>query len=240
MNGSVDVIIIQKKVFVVLLLIILTLLVADLLGIYMKFTFENKLVEKLVPLFDFDAEGNIPTLFSSIILFISSGLLLIISSAHKRLGSSYLSWMGLAVIFLFLSIDETVGIHEQVASFIRNRLHTTGIFYYAWVIPYGILVLVLLAVYFRFLMNLPKKIMIMFLVSGSLYIAGAIGFEILGSLEASKHAEGDIVFSLLVACEESFEMLGISLFIYALLEYISTYFDKFIITLAPASTVKEG
>ena len=90
-------------------------------------------------LFDLDEERNIPTLYASITLLFCSVLLSIIAFARKNGSmSAFLQWLGLAGIFLFLSIDEAVIIHEHLIDPIRSTLNTSGFLYFAWLIPYGI------------------------------------------------------------------------------------------------------
>ena len=220
-----------KTVFTNLMFFNIFLLIANVIGIIFKFCFDYSTVYGFVPLFDFDTEKNIPTLYSSFALIGCSILLLIIAVTHKRRGSSYLSWFNLAVIFLILSIDETVCIHERLLDPIRETFNTSGLFYYPWVIPYGVAVLVFSALYFRFLINLQKEVMILFIVSGVTYVSGAIGFEMISGLQADLHGTNNLTYSFITTAEELLEILGITIFIYALLIYITTQFNDFAITI---------
>ena len=92
-------------------------------------------------------EANVPTLYSSVALLSSSMLLAFIALAHKRNGSSSLPWVGLALVFLFLSVDEIASIHEKLGGPVRELLGTSGLLYFAWFIPYGIALLVFVAIY---------------------------------------------------------------------------------------------
>jgi hypothetical protein len=61
----------------------------------------------------------------------------------------------------------------------------------------------------------------LFVAAGSIYLAGALGFELAGGWYLSQaDASEDLRYSLLVAAEESLEMSGIVLFIYALLDHL--------------------
>ncbi len=175
-------------------------------------------------MFNFNTESNIPTFYSSVALLIVSILLSIIALAHKRLDSSYFHWLGLAVIFLFLSFDEITVVHEGLIAPVRQSLNTTGLLYNAWVILYGIALMVFAITYLKFLMSLPKKIMILFVVSGTTYVAGVIGFELLGGWLVQLHGSNNMTFSILYTCEEFFEMFGIVIFIYTLLLYMASQF----------------
>lgn len=227
-----DIHITPKSIFKILLLFISFLLLANLAGIIFKFYLDHGRIYGLYALFNFDTEKNIPTLYSSVSLLFSSSLLLLISTYHKRQKEPYLLWLGLALIFLFLSIDEFATLHENLIGPVRETLNTSGALYFAWVIPYSALLVIFLAFYFRFLLNLPKKSMILFLLSGTIYISGAIGFELIGGLRAESHGLNNLVYSLITTAEELLEMLGIALFIYSLLVYITEQFNHFTVNIS--------
>lgn len=219
-----------KLIFSRLLYIVAFLLIANTVGIILKFYFDHGQVYGLTRLFNFDQENNIPTLFSSIILLASAMLLMVISVIHNRLGNSWVPWFGLACIFLFLSFDEAASYHEELIMPVRNLMGASGIFYFAWVVPYIFIVLLLLVAYTRFLINLPRKFMILFVLSGAVYVGGALGLELLGGWYASTEGVGNIQYSIITTFEELFEMLGIVFFIYSLLTYIKSEFESYSIT----------
>ena len=199
-------------------------MLANIIGIVSKFYFDHDYIYGLIPLFDFDGEMNIPTLYSSFALIIVSILLSVIALTYKRMDSSYLPWLGLAIIFLFLSIDETTAIHERLQKPVRETLNASGLLYFAWVIPYGIALTVFVIAYLKFLMSLPKNIMILFVVSGATFVSGALGFEMLGGMYVEVYGGESLLYAFLYTCEEFLEMLGIVIFIYTLLTYIVSQF----------------
>ena len=220
-----------RDVFTKLLYLVSILLFLNILTIISKYHFGHDVVYGLIPLFDFGQEKNIPTLYSSLALFTSSMLLSIIALCHKKNKSSYFYWLGLAVIFLFLSIDETASIHEKLIDPVRETLNTSGLLYFAWVIPYGIALIIFVLVYANFLIKLPNNIMILFIISGVTFISGAIGFELFGGRHYELYGNKNTVYSLFLTCEESLEMLGIVIFIYTLLTYIVNQFGSLSFTL---------
>jgi len=128
-----------KKIFKIILFLILFLVLANILGILYSFYMHpnvHTLSHGLILLFDLNQERNIPTLYSSIALVFASILLLWISIMHKNLKSPYKAWFVLSLIFLFLAIDETASIHERLTTPIRDALNTSGFLYDAWIIPY--------------------------------------------------------------------------------------------------------
>lgn len=213
-----------KAVFKKLFFLIVILLSLNILGLISKFYFGHDQVYGLISLFNFDTEKNVPTFYSSVAILCSSAVLFFIAFSHKKNGLRYLGWMGLAVIFLFLSIDEITSLHERLAQPVRSLLDTSGLLYFAWVIPYGLAVVVFVMVYSRFLFKLPRNIMILFILSGGIFISGAIGIELFGGRYNELYGSENIIYSLIYTLEEFLEMLGIALFIYALLTYIESEF----------------
>ena len=222
-----------KKVLMGLLFIISVLLILNIMGIVSSLYFGHSSVYGLVPMFNFDKEKNIPTLYSSLALMFSGGLLWIIAMTHRKNGSEYLSWLGLAAVFFFLSIDESMSIHERFGCSARvtlDILDTSWSIFNAWVIKYGIALVVFVIVYARFLRRLPKNIMILFIISGAIFVSGAIGLELLGGRQHELHGTGNLLYAVYYTLEEFLEMLGIAIFIYTLLTYIVQQFKLLAIT----------
>ena len=123
---------------IVLLCMVGFLVLTNIAGIVAKFAFGQESLFGLIGLFDLHSERNIPTLFSSLQLILAGLLLLLIGSKHQSNGEKYIAWIVLAAIFLFLAIDETAVIHERLGDPMRTVLNPGGLFYFPWVIPYGI------------------------------------------------------------------------------------------------------
>jgi hypothetical protein len=203
-----------------LLLIAIALLIAHVTGAVASHVFHHQQVFGLVDSFDMNVENNVPTFFSAFILVTSAVLLTVITSqstADRYAGH----WKWLVIIFTFMAIDEDAALHELLIEPVRDLLPVTGPLYFAWVIPYGLAVLAIGVLYLRFVWSLTARTRGLFIGAGSLYLAGALGFESVGGWYFSLHGEmEDLPYSLLVATEEFLEMSGIILFIYALLDYL--------------------
>jgi hypothetical protein len=74
--------------------------------------------------------------------------------------------------------------------------------------------------------------MILFLVSGSIFVSGAIGFELLGGRQAELYGKDNVLYCFFYTCEELLEMLGVAVFIYTLLRYMVEQFKFMAITVA--------
>lgn len=99
-------------------------------------------------------------------------------------------------------------------------------FGFTWVIP-GMVVVAVLAIYFvRFLWRLPPNTRQAFVVAGTLFVGGAIGVEILGGWYGGLHGMANLTYSLFATVEESMEIVGVIVFIHALLEYLAGHFQE--------------
>lgn len=215
-----------KNVFKILSLFVVFLLIANLIGIGIRSVPGHGSVEKLIQIFDFNTEQNLPTLYSSLSLMFSAFLLLLIAIQHKSVDSPYLHWLGLAIIFAFLSIDETASLHEKLGDPVREYLNTSGLLFYAWVIPYMLALGMIILIYAKFLTRLPKRTMSLFIISGVIFVAGAIGCELLSGLQFELHGTNNALYRLIYTCEEFFEMFSIVIFIYALFDYMTSKFGS--------------
>lgn len=209
-----------RKIALSLLTVAIVLVVAHVAGAVSSHVFHHEQVFGLVDTFDMNVENNVPTFFSAFILVASAVLLTVIASqstAERYAGN----WKWLAVIFAFMAVDEDASLHELLIEPVRNLLAVAGPLFFAWVIPYALAVLVIGVLYLKFVWSLPLRTRGLFIGAGSLYLAGALGFESIGGWYFSLHGEiEDLPYSLLVAAEEFLEMSGTILFIYALLDYL--------------------
>ncbi len=228
---------ISPRIVRVLGIIIVCLILANLGAMAGRLVFNQETVDRIVPLFDFDDEGNFPTLFSTLLLLGCAGLALLVGLSRRAQGArdgGY--WLFLAAVFAYLGIDETVKIHERLIVLIRDALGTSGVLFFAWVIPYGLAALVLGVIYLRFLWRLPTRVRILILLAGGLYVAGALGMEMIGGAYFDmRNGEKDVVFALMATLEETLEMVGLTVFIYALLTYIGTTLGGISLQIAPAA-----
>jgi len=211
-----------KPVIKTLIVIIFLLAIISISGQIYKFTIGHD--RYIVNMFDLDSEKNIPTWYASTSLFFCSILLIVIGFVKKQINDQfYYQWILLSVIFLFLSLDENVQLHEQSITPLRSLFNSSGIFYFAWVIP-ALFILVLLFLYFlRFLKSLPAKTRLLFIVAGTIFIIGSIGGEFIGGYYQSLFQGKNLPYAIMTNIEELLEMLGVLTFIYALFDYMRQY-----------------
>jgi hypothetical protein len=80
-----------------------------------------------------------------------------------------------------------------------------------------------LAALIPFLFRLPARFRLLFIVSGAVYVGGGIGVEIVSQLYADASGKWDPIYAALATLEETLEMLGVALLIYALLQRLATF-----------------
>ncbi len=212
-----------KAIFKALIYCELVLLFANLMTLVARFQFDvSRRSNTWVNLFYFDAENNAPTTFTVLLFLFCTLLLLIIALARKQNFESWFSWGALAAIFFFLAMDEMFEIHELLVAPFRKQFVLPTYLFMAWVIPYGVAVMVLGVLYLKLFLGLTKRYRILFFASGLIYLLGVIGMEMVGAHEAKVYATGakSLNFAIYSTIEESMEMFGLILFSYSLLLYI--------------------
>ena len=251
MNGG-RALVSPKRVALILCLVVLFLTIAGIVSSFVADSqCRLQLVEKkgvlidakairiqgggpFVNLFKLDGEGNIPALYSIFALLLSSALIAIIAFAKKKEDAPYrLHWKALSIIFLFLSLDEAASLHEMTTKPLRSALNASGFLLYTWVILGAVFVLIFVLAYLRFLADLPRKTRNLFLVAGAIFVGGALGMEMIGGYHRSLYIGQRVLLSricnfilnyhMISVVEELLEMLGIVVFIYALMSYISLH-----------------
>lgn len=175
----------------------------------------------LMPLVDVDTEGNLPTLFSVMTLFAAGALAALVAARERRAqGRFWKYWVGIAVIFGGLAVDEGCRIHEMIMP-LGKLIANSGVFFFAWVIPAGIAIAVLTLVYFRMVFSWPAWFRNLGILSAALFISGALGMEMIGGQIAEKSGL-NLHFQIVSAIEEFLEMTGVAVWICALLRYLQS------------------
>lgn len=179
--------------------------------------------EGFMALFNLNAEVSIPTWFSQTILFIAASVALLIALTAQKY-TRY--WMGISAIFLYMSIDEGAAIHELTTGPMQQLLGvSSGHLYYAWIVLFGSIALVIGLLYLRFLRDLPTKTRWLLVLSGVIFVSGAIGVEMFEASIAAQTGETSLTYTLLVGIEEFMEMVGVTIAIYALTSHYNSLLE---------------
>lgn len=221
--------VLPRKIFVISCISILFLTFISSILLYLRYSLQvnNRLLDALTNLFYMDKENNIPTYISTILLLMASLVLLyiFINKSIKKDRYQYY-WAILSGIFLLMSMDEFMGIHERMIEPLRASLNLGGWFYFAWIIPAFLLVCVVGLFFLRFILSLKFPIRKMFIISGVIYIGGALGVESLGGYITDNYGQRNFLFAMVANLEETLELVGVAYFIYALLTYIKNYQEQ--------------
>jgi hypothetical protein len=206
------------------------LIVASIAGQLMKYFGGHPRVYGLVRLFYVEEERNIPTFFAGLLLMFAALLLAVVTIlGKKQRDPDVLKWMILTFGFIYMTFDELMSYHEKLIMPMRRLLPdaTGGIFFFSWVIPAIVVVIFLGSFFVGFLRRLPERTRLLFLLAATLYLGGAIGFELMeGRYRASNGDVEDFNFSMLATGEEGLEMTGVIVFIYALLRFIALKYKE--------------
>ena len=193
------------------------------LGQVSKFFLGHDHLFGLIRLTYLNGEATIPAWYSSSALLLCAGALAVVASAKRSRGDRWSRyWVGLALLFVYLSADESAGIHELWGKGIKDRFAPTGFFLFAWVIPGMIAVLAIGLAYLKFLWNLPAETRRAFILAGCVFVGGALGVEMLGAKHLSIVGVHNFTHSLLITLEEAAEMFGVLILLHAVLQHLAT------------------
>jgi hypothetical protein len=171
-------------------------------------------------LFDVGNEQSLPTYVSTVYLLVASALLFLLYRSEQHLDSgNHRYWLFLSLLFLLLSVDESISIHENFAlvyTFLVSReLILPTMDSHEW-LPFGVLFVVVVAVIsLPFLRRLPRDTARWMLISAAVFLSGAIGFEFLGAVMLKAQivdSKFDWLYLLRRIFEEGLEIFGVVIF----------------------------
>jgi len=173
-------------------------------------------------LFELDREFNVPALFSASMLLFCGALAGLIARREtvQRLRKG---WWVLAVGLVYMAADETFSIHEKFSKPVnawvdRSPFAGNDFLYHGWLLPYLVFALIAMVAMWHLLKALPWSNRRWFFLAGGVFLAGAMGVELIAGLVLSDSShEGNVVYAGLVMLEESLEMVGVQILIHALL-----------------------
>jgi len=175
----------------------------------------------VMKLFDVNSENNVPTWFSSLLLFGDALLAGLVAAIVRRAGGrDARHWAALAALLSLMSLDEVASLHERLQVPAGAVLGSaSGALHFAWILPGALLALVVGTAFVGFLVRLPGSTRRLVATAGVVYLSAAVGLESLGGMVLE--AQGDRAMYLLVsAAEEGLEMVGSVLLLYAFMRLL--------------------
>ena len=209
-----------KRLAIIFSLLILFITHAHVAGQFAHYFFGVD-DSKIIDAFNLDYERNIPTFFVIVEWLFCLALLGFIAYYKKKEQMPYAHWLGIMILFFLLTMDEFLVIHETFSKPIRIALNTSGLFYFAWVLLYAGLLVILLFIYLKFMISLPVKTRNLFIFAFLVFILGALGMEILAGGYIWTHGKNKAYYIVYVTNEEFLEMTGLMIFIYSLSSYLT-------------------
>lgn len=185
---------------------------------YFSFAFPEQ--QRIDRMFHLGREANVPTWFSTVLLFIAGIMLAVIAGVKRRQADAFRwYWAALAAMFVYLSADEAAVLHEQISGALASYAPGSPLNYGGW-IGYGVAAVCGLGLLFLpFVVALPGRTKVLFALAGAVFVGGAIGVEVI-ALPYENGRPPDYRWSMLVALEETMEITGVALFVGALLDYM--------------------
>lgn len=212
------------RVTVVLLGVIAALVTTHALSLFGYFELGRDHQLGLFRLFNLNEEGNVPTWFAATTLLLSASLLAVVWRSARAAGDRYARhWGFLALIFLFIAIDEASSIHELLILPLRELLSAEGALYFAWVVPYGIAVVVFALAYARFLLAIPRRTALGLAAAAVVFVSGALGMEMVSPWVYDWTGEVSLPMFVLLLVEETLEMLGVAILVHTLLDHLARH-----------------
>ncbi len=210
----------------VLLVIWGLLVLAGLLAEGWRFVLDER--TPLSRFFSLSCEQNAPTWYSSSLLLCCALQLGLIATRKQQAKAAFtVRWWVLAAAFLYISMDETVSLHESASTWFDFG----GFLYYGWVIPASVIVAIMGVSYLPFLAHLPHRTRWQFVLAGAIYVGGAIGVEFPLGYWTDLTNSKNLIYGLIDLVQESMEILGITLFLCALSEILAGQSGRLQITL---------
>ena len=163
-----------------------------------------------------DEEFNLTAFYSGMLLGIASFLLNKLGQLSGK--GKRQNWIILSRVFLFLAIDEIFQIHELfVIPELRQYVHPS--LASIWVIPYAAIAAYFAIKFVPFFISQGRRMSQLSLVSGVIYVTGAVGMEACNSwlVMTGEISRQGFWYEAISGIEEFLEMIGIIIFIYALL-----------------------
>lgn len=179
-------------------------------------TFPSPLSLKAFTLFNLDIEKNVPTVFVTALWLLNAVLFFVVWGRTIQVKQRQIMWFLLGGIFLYLGCDEYFSIHEELSFYLAETLQTSGFFYFAWVIPYGIALIALSVAMIPILFGLERKIRWLLIAAAITFTSGALGLEMLEANHFEQVRQVDIFYYYLMTIEESLENAGLIILTYAL------------------------
>ncbi len=183
----------------------------------------------LIPLTNISRALSIPTIYTVLLLFISSLLLALISILkHSRKDKFRWQWSFLSFMFFYMSLNKGTLVHSLVTRPVRKflRINFPDLPRSTLDVTVVFLILVLVCFYIKFIIDLPKRTKLLILLSLAVYL---MGFRVINAMAAGfadVYGKDNLNYNLIVTLKKVVEISGIVLGIYTIMDFLEKNFPK--------------
>ncbi len=178
-------------------------------------------IGQLYRYFNLTSVLNLPAFYSSFLLGLAGYILCIITLKKIRRSANFsFQWFCLSIVFFYLAIDELLALHEGLGGIATRFLGEENLMFQDWAYAGIVLVVLFILLFWSFFNHLPPVHKLRFFMSAALYVGGALGVEIIGSIYIMRNGFQDIPFIFFTTVEETLEMVGVIYFINTLMIYL--------------------
>jgi hypothetical protein len=170
-----------------------------------------------------DTENCLGSYYSSVLMLVAAALMAMIGQVAVS-QRWRVHWHVLAVVFVAMSLDETVSFHELLIQPLRPAFAFSSYLHFAWIVPGALFVLSMGLSYIPFVFALPQRVRNRIIAAGTIYVTGALGFEAISGHFIAVGGFSDPKYIAAFLIEETLEVLGLTLFALALLADLPRHF----------------
>jgi hypothetical protein len=190
-------------------------------------------------LFDVNTEATVPTWYSTGLLLAVAGVcgvLVVAARASGRVDGQ--RWGVLGVVFVGMSLDEAVALHERLGSGVTDTLDVgaTGALRHPWVVAGVFLAAALAVVTTRAVVTLPARLRRWVALGLGIYVGGALGLEAVSGVVLDAAGDG-LAYAAVTWAEEGAEMVGAVVVCCALLSALDVRIDRGAVRISASSSV---
>jgi hypothetical protein len=170
-------------------------------------------------LFDVNTEATVPTWYSAgLLLAIAAVCAVLAVVARAAHGGGAGRWGMLGLVFVAMSLDETVALHERLDAGVTDTIDVggTGALPHPWVVAGVVLAAAFVVVTARAIVLLPRHRGRWMLLGLGVYVGGALGLEALSGVVLDAAGNG-FEYAAITWAEEGAEMVGALVMLCALL-----------------------
>jgi len=200
------------------------LLIAHLAAEAVRTTVGADLPDRATGMWNLDEENNVPTWFASMVLaLVGFGFAFVGLMKYQQRERHWWQWFAIALIPLFLSLDDMAQLHEALSDPLSDEYGFGGLLRWAWIVVAIPVVLILTVLFLPFLTRLPRRTAALLLLGAGVTFSGGVILEMFEGWRVDASGQGGLLLFSMVTVQEMTEMLGSIIALYAVIDYAAGY-----------------